>query len=226
MRRTAIAIAASFMVALTVAQPVSAEVLTTLVFDDGDDVPYFWDTQTGEAMTRPLNGNQAWVEYGYVDMTSYWLSQDLEANTYTFGMEVAAEFPQQGDAMPSGVKRIDWVVWLHREPFNWAISPEDTTEYIVNLTFDGTGYSCSLVDYIGFHAGNILEDLDPSFDGTVFRTSFSGGLMDDDFVESFYWTVSVRVTFGTNSCLWADSTDWYVADDQVWDSIPWPPVEP
>jgi hypothetical protein len=225
MRKIVIAAAVSLMVALMVAQPVSAEVLIVSVTDATGDVPYFWDSETGDAMTEPINGNQPCSREGYFDMTSYVLSKDSDTNMFTFEMTVAGDFPEPGDALPNGVQRVDWLIWFDRAPFNWVLSPEVTTVYQLNLTFDGMGYSCSFCEYVML-AGDVIETLDCNIEGTVFWTSFAGGLVGDivdDSPVEFYWIVCIRVIHGTNSCNWADYTDWDAAEDQTWDSIWWPP---
>lgn len=230
MRRIAGLSMVSLMVALMVVQPVSADLLVTEVLDADGDVPCFFDSVTGEAMPKPTNGNQQWCSYGYFDMTAYSLSKDLQSNMFTFGMTVAADFPEPGDILPIGVERIDWLIWFDREPYNRILSPEVTTEYQLNLTFDGMGYSCSFCDYV-ILAGDVIETLAPSVEGNLFTTSFSGDLVgdiSDDANVEFYWIVAIRVAHGGYySCLFADWTDWDVADGQILDSIPWPaPVEP
>jgi len=228
MRKIVIAAAVSFMVALMVAQPVSAEVLTTSVTDTEGDVPYFWDSETGDAMIEPTNGNQPWAREGYFDMTSYALSKDLDTNMFTFEMTVAGEFPEPGDALPNGVQRVDWLIWFDREPFNFVLAPDTICEFQLNLTFDGTEYSCSFCEY-EMLAGDVIATLEYHIDGAVFWTSFSGDLVEDiceDPDVEFYWEAVIRFIHGGYSCNWADWTDWNVAEGQIWSSIPWPsPVE-
>jgi hypothetical protein len=223
-RRVLLVSMLSLTVALMVAQPVSAEVLTTYVIDAEGDVPYIWDSQTGEAMTEPTNGNQQWCKYGYFDMTFYTLSKNLNTNMFTFEMTVADDFPELGEALPSGVQRVDWLIWFDPAPFNWVFAPDVITEYQLNLTYDGTQYNCSFCDYV-LLAGDVIETLAFDLDGTVLSTSFSGNLVGDiveDLKIEFYWEAVIRVIHGGYSCNWADWTDWNVAKDQMWSSIPWP----
>jgi hypothetical protein len=212
-RKTAIAFALPFAIALMLAQPVSA---TGPISDAEGDVPWSYDTQTGETKDQIWSSNPPIVQVGYFDMISYSLS--LDGDYYTFWMKLAAELPVAGDALPSGTVAGEWAMWIDPAPWNPTLGPGGSL-FMIKLTYNGSGYAACLVNY-ATKEETPLESSDHL--GSELWISFHASVVDGQ--ESLWWCASTRSYTGSGvySFRFVDWTDWDVADGQEWYSIPWP----
>jgi len=80
--------------------------------NDVNDVPVWWDAETGATTEEPLSGNTRLSLVDYLDMVCYKLSLDPATSVYTLWMEVSGDLPVKGDALPSGVKVVEWGPWI------------------------------------------------------------------------------------------------------------------
>ncbi len=204
----------------------SAEIMYIDADDLEGDLPFRGDSLTGDAMWQPLNGNWHLSEFPYLDMTHHRLS--LDTDIYTFEMTLASELPTPWDVMPSGVKRVEWVVLISDEP--WGLladqNPSAPSPFMLNVTYDGAGYHAFLLDYV-LPNGNVIDALEFGIEGSKFWVSFSGASIGDR--DSFWYTPLTRVWYGgpdTYGVMWADMVDWNVVDDQMWFCIPWNDPDP
>lgn len=233
MRKVIVALVSTVVVGmLMVPGSASAKIFTdeTTALDSVGDVPFMWDSQTGDKMLEPLNSNRPLYETGYLDMKSYWLSQyvdtELGINMYTFGMELAAELPTSQDEMPQGIKRVEWVMYIDLDPWNPVLNPDAECLFMLNLTFDGEVYDAFLVDYV-LITGPVIAHLDWEVTGSTFWIQLPANLIGD--LQSFWWEAATRVWWGgpdTYGMRLTDMTDWNVADGQEWYDIPWESLWP
>lgn len=221
MRRNVTASMCAVAVALLmVPGGVSADV-STVVSDDEGDVPVGWDMTTGEPTEEQLSGNAPASRVGYFDMLSYSLSLNTEASIYTYWMELSADLPLEGDALPSGVKIAEWALWVEDGVWNPVLNPV-TTWFVIALTYDGASYDAYVLDYQTKEVVTSLEDIQCA--GAEFQISFSADSIGNR--ESFYWMASTRVWWGqpdTWGFRFQDFTDWDAYAGDLGYDIPWLP---
>lgn len=193
--------------------------------DAPDDVPFLWDEKTGLEWTKPTCSGMPLTEYGYFDMKGYSLSQrvdtDIGENVYTFSMELYGDLPQSIDDLPSGVKRVEWVMYIDLQPWSPAVDTPVDCPYMVNLTFDGDGYCACLVDYI-LIVGPVLAILDYDVSGSTLSIRWSADQIDN--LDFFYFEAATRVWWGgpdTYGMRLTDMTDLDAVENQELYDIPW-----
>jgi len=216
MKKALLPIATSLMVVIMLVQPASAGPATVVVPDRLGDLGKGYDIETCD-VTIQWNENTQFVKAGYFDALSYSLS--LNGQTFTFGMELAAALPDEGLALPSGLKHVAYTMWIDAAP--WNINDPIPSLFTVALSYDGLEYSAVLIEGEKM-TGNVLEILPFTVQGSRFEVQFSvasiGGL------EAFWWLPCVHVWDGpveTLASWWFDTTDPEAYDGQVWWSIPW-----
>jgi hypothetical protein len=95
--------------------------MTIVVPDMPGDLGGNYDLETCE-VTTVWGDNTPVVEAGYFDALSYSLSLKGKT-TYTFGMELAAALPNEGSALPSGIKYVAWTMWIDAVPWHPVYDP-------------------------------------------------------------------------------------------------------
>jgi hypothetical protein len=200
----------------------------TVAAEDGDgDVPFLYDSKTGLEWTKPTSSGMPIADYGYVDMIGYSLSQHVDTetgkNVYNYSMEVNGNLPQSIDDLPGGIKRIEWVMYMNLQPWNPAKTDDTTVDcpFMVNLTFDGVGYSACLVDYI-LIVGPVLALLEHGVSGSNLWIRWSADQIDN--LDFFYFEAATRIWWGgpdTYGMRLTDFTDLNAVEGQEWYDIPW-----
>ncbi len=226
MRRVSLVIVSLVIVGLLNAPTsVSAYDEQTVSAEDAvGDVPFLWDMKTGELWTNGCEGMPI-TKCGYVDMVGYSLSQHVDADTgeneYIFSMEVNSNLPQSIDELPAGIKRVEWTMYIDLQPW---IPGDDTTvdcPFMVNLTYDGDGYSACLVDYV-LIVGPVLALLEHEVSGSTLWIRWSADQIDN--LDFFYFEASTRVWWGgpdTYGMRLTDMTDPNAVEGQEGYDIPW-----
>ncbi|MBN1677704.1 MAG: hypothetical protein JW880_04125 [Candidatus Thermoplasmatota archaeon] len=218
MKRSVSVLLSALVVGTMMALPMSASAAktsTTVVPDRTGDLGIFWDFTTCEP--KPVWGPGTPVaRAGYFDMVSFWFSQS--GKTYTFGMELNAALPCEGDSLPPGIDYACWLIWIDPEPWNAIYNPVDTL-YTVGLVYDGTEYSAALMEGVN---GDVIVALPFEIDGSVFEVRFSGASIGG--LSSFWWMPAAKVWWGALH-VWdsIDRADPGAAPGQMWWDIPWPP---
>lgn len=224
---TAIASAISFIIALMLAIPVSAGTGTQeiVVQDRTGDLMLQYDADTCDN-TVVWPDDTPIAQVGYFDMLRFWLSQEVSGNgktktdTYSFGMELAAELPQEGSPLPYGFDFVAWLMWIDVEPWNPVYNPDAETLFTIQLVYDGSTYVAELRK--GLSAGPVLEYLNFGINGSEFELKVSAASIGD--MDSFWWMPCTRVQWGIlgSDGFWSiDTTDPGAVDGQVWWDIPW-----
>lgn len=209
----------AIVIGIMMLMPISvtaAKTTTTVVSDRTGDPGIFWDFDTCEP--KPVWGPGTPVaKAGYFDMVSVWLSQS--GRTYTFGMELNAALPAEGDALPPGIDLACWLIWIDPEPWNAVYNPVDTL-FTVGLIYDGSGYSAAIMEGVN---GNIIMELPFSVDATTFQLQFSASSIGS--IPSFWWMPAAKVWWG-DMHVWdsIDRLDPGAGPGQVWWDLPWPSV--
>jgi len=214
-----VALMSAIVVGLMLAMPMSAgasSTMTTVVPDRTGDLGIGWDFTTCEAQSLWGQGTP-WVRAGYFDMTSVWLSQS--GKTYTFGMELTKDLPQEGSALPYGVDFACWLIWIDPSPWNALYNPVDTL-FTIGLNYDGSKYVAALMEGVN---GNVIAPLPFTIDGSKFQLQFSAASIGK--MPSFWWMPATKVWLG-NMHTWdsIDRADPGASPGQVWWDLPWPPV--
>lgn len=213
-RKTAIAVALSFIIVLLLAMPVSAGSKMIVVPDTKGDISKNYDFGTGE----PRHGwgeNTPVVAAGYFDIVSAWLAK--QGKLYTFGMELATDLPQEGQALPCGINSAYWEMIIESagpwDPYN----PLPFAYYMI-LMYDGSRYSANLLD-IGT---GVMTPLPFTHAGPTFQILFS----EDSIAgrSTFWWSFCVEAYFGVGGWSMPDNPDPGASPDQVYWDIPWPPA--
>ncbi len=226
MRRVSLVIVSLVIVGLLNAPTsVSAYDEQTVSAEDAvGDVPFLWDSKTGEEWTSGCEGMPL-TKYGYFDMMRYSLSQHVDTDTgeseYTFSMEVDGSLPQSIDDLPGGVKRVEWVMYIDLQPWNPVADTAVDCPFMLNLTFDGDGYSACLIDYV-LIVGPVLAVLEFEVSGSTLWIRWSADQIDN--LEFFYFEASTRVWWGgpdTYGMRLTDMTDLNAVEGQEWYDIPW-----
>jgi hypothetical protein len=211
MRELATAGASMLVIALMMAMPVSAGTVTTMVTDGIGDV--------GRNSWAHVNDpRQSWADNtavagtGYFDMISTWLSQ--KGKTYTFGMELASQLPEEGSPLPVPIKTAEWLLWIDSYPWSAPL-------YTFSLYYDGSSYSAILLD------GNtmITTSLPFTIDGARFQVDLPQELVGN--LAGLWWSPAVRLWWGPIGSVgeWlVDLVDFGVAPGQDGIDLPWPPL--
>jgi hypothetical protein len=220
MRNTVALLMSALVVGLmSLPSGVTAQVIECTVYDQTGDLGCNFDAETGEA--NPMwTDNVPWAKCGCFDMTSFWLIQDGTA--FTFGMQLAADLPDEGDSLAAAVSAGEWGMWVESEPWNLVFNPVDPL-YLIALVYDGSHYDAYVMDYVTKEKTPIEFEVD----GSVVRLWFSVDMIGGNY--SFYWggyTLIYR-SLGTNSVAtyafcYTDLPDWGAVPYQEWYDIPWP----
>lgn len=213
----------SAAVAVALLIPGSASAMNDkLVVEDrlGDVAPMY--TATTYDYVAVFGENSPIAQAGYFDMTSFLFSQ--KGSTYTFGMEVAADLPEEGEPLPQGVTLLQYVLWLDTEAWDW--SPYSVPSYfVIRLSYDGFSYHAGLYTYVVQEEGEELMALPFGIKGSSFEVTFTADSIYP--VEEFWLFPCVCLWFG--DCpyrTYVDMIDYGAgAPGQLWTSIPWPPPE-
>jgi hypothetical protein len=216
-RKTAIAFALPFTIALMLAQPVTAATLTLEVEDRTGDVARAYDFQTYDYRTL-LTDNSQIVQAGYFDMTLFWFG--LKGKTYTYGMELAADLPKEGDPLPQGVDILQYTIWLDEDSWDWVSAVP--SYFMVVLRYDGSSYSAALLEW---PSEEVIMSLPFTIEGPRFEVRFSADSIDN---TPEFWLVSGVIVYHSqySAKMWLDAFDCDAgAPGQVITSIPWPPPE-
>jgi hypothetical protein len=217
MKKALLPIAMSLMVALMLAQPVSAGYTAVVVQDRQGDVGKMYDLETCD-VTVLWGENTVIADVGYFDALSYSLS--LKGKTFTFGMELAAALPDEGVALPSGIKHVAYTMWIDAAPWHPVYNPTPSL-FTVVLNYDGLEYSAVLIEGEKI-LGNVLEILPFTVQGTRFEVQFPAASIGS--LEAFWWCPCVHVwdgPVGTEAQWWFDTADPDAYPGQVWWNIPW-----
>jgi len=218
MRKMALALLSAVVAGLLmVPSSVSAKTLSIEVVDRTGDVAIVYDVEAYEY--RALYGdNSPIVQTGYFDMTLFRFS--LKGNIYTFGMELAADLPQEGDPLPQGVGLLQYTLWLDEYWWDWI--SDDPAYFIVVLRYDGSSYSAALLEW---PSEEIIMSLPFIIEGPRFEVKFSADWMEN--IPTFWLFPAVVAYFGECPMMsWPDLIDCDAdAPGQVVNSIPWPPSE-
>ena len=158
------------------------------------------------------------VKAGYFDMTLFWFG--LEDGTHTYGMQLAADLPEEGDPLPAGVRILQYMLWLDKDSWDWTAAVE--SYFMVMLQYDGLEYSAALLEWPSMA---VIMQLPFAIDGPRFEVTFSADSIDN--IQSFWLCVGVLAILGDPlTRMWSDIFDYDAgAPGQVITSIPWPPEE-
>ncbi|HUV61327.1 MAG TPA: hypothetical protein VMW71_04065 [Thermoplasmata archaeon] len=203
---------------LMVPSSVSAKTLSIEVEDRIGDVAPLYTADTYDYVA--LYGDHSpIVKAGYFDMKWFLFSQ--KGSTYTFGMEMVGDLPQEGDPLPQGVELLQYTLWLDQEAWDW-LPYSGVSYFIIVLQYDGLSYYAALYEYV---SGDEVMELPFTVSGPRFEVRFSADSIAN--IPAFWLYPSVIVCFG-NCPLesFVDLVD-YTADapGQVYTSIQWPSPE-
>jgi len=202
---------------MLVPSSVSAKTLISVVDDAEGDLGHGIDPKTGGIMSL-WPDNTPVAQTKYLDMVSTWMS--LKKNTYTFGMELAAALPEEGSALPTSMKLLEWAVWIDPSPYNFITNPVAPL-FLIALRYDGASYSAFILDYETM----IATSTPFSVDGTKLELQFTSAAIGDLAFE--WWSPLVRVWWGTldSAGYWfVDAVDLPLVDGYAYIDLPWPPA--
>jgi len=187
------------------------------VEDRVGDVAFAYDIDIYDYRTL-LGEDSPIVKAGYFDMVLFWFG--LKGSTYTYGMELAADLPQEGDALPQGVRLLQYSLWLDKDWWDWT--PGVESYFMIVLQYDGSAYSAALLEW---PSQAVIMPLPFTIDGPRFEVKFSADSIDN--IESFWLVAAVLAFFGEEMCrMWPDAIDSEAgAPGQIITSIPWPSPE-
>jgi hypothetical protein len=209
--------ALSIAAVVMLAQPVMAGTLISIVEDSEGDLAFGVDQKTGGFM-HYWQDNTPVAQAGYFDMVCTWLS--LKKGIYTFGMELATELPEEGVALPNGIKLAEWAVWIDPSPYNYITNPVAPL-FLIALRYDGVSYSAFIMDY----ATMLTVPAAFSVDGSEFTLKFTTDSIGD--LEFEWWSPLVRVWWGplgSAGCWFVDAVDLEPIEGYVYIDLPWPPA--
>ena len=212
MKSAVIGVLCAIAVGSMLAFPASAGPVTMNVADSTGDV--------GRNSWAHVNDpRQCWADTtvvaqtGYFDMVSTWLSQ--KGKTYTFGMELAAQLPKQGSALPNPIKTAEWVLWI--DPYPGSPTPL----FRFSLYYDGSSYSAMVLDI----STMVRTPMQVTIEGSEFVVELPQDLVGD--LDGLWWSPGVRVWWGLLGSVgeWiVDVIDFGVAPGQDGIDLPWPPA--
>ncbi len=194
---------------------VSAEDLYLEVDDRVGDVAFAYNYETYDYQVLLGEGNPI-VKAGYFDMTLFWFG--LKDGIYTYGMQLAADLPEEGEPLPSGVRILQYMLWLDKDSWDWVSAVE--SHFMIMFQYDGLEYFAALLEWPSMA---VIIELPFEVDGSRFEVMFSADSIDN--IQSFWLLVGVLVLLGEPlTRMWADFFDCEAgAPGQVITSIPWPP---
>jgi hypothetical protein len=195
----------------------SAKAVTLTVPDEVGDIGIIFDYETYLPVSTWGKNSQI-AQAGYFDRTLFWFG--LKGNTYTFGMELAGDLPQEGDPLAPGVTLVEYVLCLDKEAWDWVTPVEGYFKLV--FRYDGVHYSAALLDW-----PSMTVKMYPPFtvDGPRFEMEFSADSIDN--IETFWLFTSVDVYLGElrNGLPWmVDAFDLDSVEGQIVTSIPWSSV--
>ncbi len=195
---------------------VSAGTLTMVVEDAEGDLGFGVNPKTGGIMHYWADDAPV-AKAEFLDMVSTWLS--LKKDVYTFGMELAAELPEEGDPLPDGFKVVEWALWIDPSPYNVITNPVPPL-FLITLRYDGSSYSAFILDY----ATMLVAPVEFSVEGTQFQLQFTSASIGE--LELEWWSPLVRVWWGIigSAGYWfVDAVDLPLVDGYAYVDLPWPP---
>lgn len=217
MRKLTLALLSAIVAGLMlVPSSVSAKAVMITVPDRPGDIAVQYDYTTYEPRITWGDNTQI-AEAGYFDMTLFWFG--LKGRTYTFGMELASDLPQEGDPLPPSVGLVQYMLWLDRDSWDWYEG--DLTLFMIVLQYDGSSYSAALLDSPSWE---VMMPLPFTVSGARLEVEFSADSIDN--IPTFWLFPSVLAYCGQGvSYWWMDIADPDAAPGQEFNSIPWPPPE-
>lgn len=218
MRRLAVGLFGAIIVGMMLAMPVSGGTVTFKVSDRQGDIGKLADYETCD-VKNGWGDNAPIVRAGYFDMLSYWLSYSSKEKAYSFGMELAADLPTEGSALPPGMKSVYWLMWIDPEPWNPFYGFNAPWLYAIALTYDGSSYGAVLME-TGY---NLIALLSFEVAGSMFQVQFSAASIGHP--SSFWWFPCPMTVWSPSGMVWdVDGPDPGASPGQVWWDLPWPPV--
>ena len=217
MRRAMVALVSAIVVGLMlVPSGVTAGTVTSVVQDSKGDLGIGVD-RTASEIARPLPENVPVAEAAYLDVLSTWLSMKKDA--YTFGMGLAAALPEEGTALPNGVKLVEWAMWIDPSPYHVILNPVAPL-FLIALRYDGSSFSAFILD----RGTMVATPVEFSIDGTNLQLHFSAASVGGLAFE--WWSPLVRVWWGilgSAGSWFVDGVDFGTVPGQVYYDLPWPP---
>lgn len=195
---------------------VSAGTLTMVVEDPEGDLGFGLDPKTGGIM-HLWEENTPVAQAAYLDMVSTWLS--LKKETYTFGIEAAAALPEEGAALPGGIKLVEWALWIDPSPYNYITNPVAPL-FLIALRYDGSSYSAFIQDY----ATMLMVPAQFSVAGATLEIQFTAESIG--YLDLEWWSPLTREwtgPIGSSGYWFVDAVDLEPIDGYVYVDLPWPP---
>lgn len=216
MRRAIVAVVSAVVAGLLLVPGcASAKAVTLTVPDEAGDIGIIFDYET--YLPKSTWGENSQIaQAGYFDRTLFWFG--LKGDTYTFGMELAADLPQEGDPLPAGVTLAEYGLWLDGEAWDWVTPVEDYCALV--LRYDGVSYSAAMLDW---YSETVTMYLPFTIDGPRFEMKFSADSIGN--IETFWLFTCVDVYFGQSLPWMVDAFDLDSVEGQMVTSIPWSPLE-
>ena len=133
-RKIAVALGASFIMLMMVAQPVSASDLTGSISDPQGDA------------NRWVNKNR--VIPDYLDIKAATLTLDTESDTYTLTMKMYGAIPDK-PMLFNGIHTLfwQWIIDVDGGPYPYSHWIYTYEEYTVCVMWDGKAWSAELMDF-------------------------------------------------------------------------------
>jgi hypothetical protein len=196
---------------MMLAQPVSAGT-SMIIPDRTGDLGNTYSWVTGEIQGKW--GDKSPVgKTGYFDMVSVWFGQ--KGKTYTFGMQLAADLPQAGDALPEGITLVEWNLWISLDAWEPPAPVRDL--FLIALKYDGSDYSTILLDC---PTNTVIATPSFTIDGPTFEIEFSADTIGD--LPSTVWLIPIVKVWWPGTFVNTDRADPGAMPGQVMWSIPWP----
>jgi hypothetical protein len=216
MRKVAVVVMSTLVVALMLAQPASASLSKVYVTDKlGDTGHCGVDIETGDIVTL-WQGDSPLMNADYLDITASWLT--LKKGQLTAGMKVASSITVE-NGLPTGVKEI-WYTWFFyvetgAEHFN--------ADYGLHVCWDGDEFYAFVADRGPPYSVMYIEAFE--VDGDEINVVIDANLVQGAtawFFESIVWMISPADDDILSWCWY-----WYCADITDWDGttmLPWLPM--
>ncbi len=215
MRRAVVALVSAIVAGLLLVPGcASAKAFTLTVPDEVGDIGIIFDYETYLPISTWGKNSQI-AQAGYFDMTLFWFG--LKGNTYTFGMELAGNIPQEGDPLAPGVTLVEYALWLDKEAWDWVTFVE--SYFMLVFRYDGVSYSAALLDW---PSETVKMYLPFTIDGPRFEMEFSADSINN--IETFWLFTSVDVYFGQALPWMVDGFNLDSVEGQIVTSIPWDPA--
>jgi hypothetical protein len=217
MRRVLAALFSAIVAGLMLAMPASAATVTSIVKDPAGDVGFGVDPKTGGVM-HLWGDNNPVSQAGFLDMVSTWMSQ--KGKTYTFGMELASAFPEEGTPLPNGFKVVEWALWIDPSPYNYLINPVAPL-FLIALRYDGASYSAFVMDCSTMLSAPAAF----SVAGSTMQLQFTADSIGNLAIE--WWSPLIREwtgPVGTSGYWFVDGVNLPLVDGYSYIDLPWPPA--